>query len=469
MDILAGFGQSFLAFLVLLTVLVFVHEMGHFLVARYNGVRVEVFSIGFGPEIFGWNDRHGTRWKFSWIPLGGYVKMFGDADVASFGETDSRAMTAAERAESFHTKRLGQRAAIVFAGPAINYVFAVLVWALLFGLVGETFTPAEISAVRPGSVAAAAGLKAGDVIVSVDGRDIERFEDVQQAVRLSPGVPLDIVVDRDGKRVSVRVTPEPSEIRDDFGNTHRVGLLGVSHNVEAIVGSVAPDTSAARAGLEVGDEILRVNGQPVEHFAALRALVRANAGKSIDLLVRRGDATLTLQAVPDPVEVENPETGAVETVGVLGVGPPAGDRRRHGPLGSVWRAVDETVVVTMSTFKAIGQMFAGTRTTEELGGPIRIAQMSGQMAQGGPYSFVWFMAFISLNLCIINLFPVPMLDGGHLLFYAIEGLRGRPLGQRAQEYGFRIGLALVLSLMLFVTWNDLVNLRVVDFLKNLMS
>lgn len=468
MEFLTGVGYSVFAFVILLTVLVFVHEMGHFLVARYNGVRVEVFSIGFGPEIFGWTDRRGTRWKFSWIPLGGYVKMFGDADAASAGHVEEGSLTAEERKVSFYGKRLGQRVAIVFAGPAINYVFAVIVWAVLFAVVGETFTPAEVSTVLPNSAAARAGLRPGDLIVRVDGRAVKRFEDVQQIVRMSPETPLQIVVRRDGRMVTVTAVPDASELKDGYGNVHRIGLLGVSHYIPAVVGALAPGSAAAKAGLRVGDRIVRIDGQPVNHFGALQRLIRARPEQVVRIQIRRDGAAVTLSATPSARQITG-KNGTRETIGVLGVDPRAGSRIRRGPLSALWRAVGETALVTRATFKAIGQMFAGERTTAELGGPIKIAQISGQMAKGGGYSFFWFMAFISLNLCIINLFPVPMLDGGHLLYYAIEGVRGKPLGQRAQEYGFRIGLALVLSLMLFVTWNDLVNLRVFEFFRGLAS
>lgn len=467
MDVIANFGYSLLAFLVLLTVLVFVHEMGHFLLARRNGVRVEVFSIGFGPEVFGWTDRTGTRWKFSWIPLGGYVKMFGDTDVASAGEADTTAMTDDERAVAFQSKGLGQRTAIVFAGPAINYVFAVVIWAVLFAAAGESFTPAVVSYVEPGSAAAEAGLQTGDRIIDVDGRGIDRFEDVQQTVRMDPGVPIDIVVLRDGRKVTLRATPTPTEIRDRFGNTHRVGVLGVRHYIEPVIGTVQRGSAAEAAGLKPGDVILRAGTKNISHFGELSEIVRDRPGEPLTLVVRRDGKVKTLTATPTPTEIE--VDGKNRTVGLLGVSPQSSERLYYGPFGAIWRAVQESIGVTRSTFHAVGQMFTGTRTTEELGGPIKIAQLSGQMAQGGSFSFFWFMAFISLNLCIINLFPVPMLDGGHLLFYAIEAVRGRPLGQRAQEYGFRIGLALVLSLMVFVTWNDLANLKVFDFFKSLIS
>lgn len=366
MSILTGGLGYIIPFLVVLTVLVFVHELGHYLVARRNGVRIEVFSIGFGPEIFGWYDRAGTRWKLSAVPLGGYVKMFGDADASSLPSGSLEAMSAEDRAVSFHHKRLSQRVAVVAAGPVANFVFAIVLLAALFSTVGQPFTPADVGQVQPGSAAEHGGIKPGDTITAIDGRKIERFEDVQQAVALNGGAAMHIVVRRDGGEVSLDVTPQMTERTDRFGNVHRVGLLGIG-----------------RSGVEY---------------------------------VRRD------------------------------------------PVTAVWRAVQETWNLSSGTLKAIWQMAVGARTTDELGGPLRIAQMSGEVAQGGVVAIVWFMAVLSVNLGLINLFPIPVLDGGHLLFYVAEAIRGRPLGQRAQEYGFRIGLALVLTLMVFATWNDLVHL-----------
>jgi regulator of sigma E protease len=365
-------------FLVILTVLVFVHEFGHYLIARWNGVRVEVFSIGFGPEVFGWCDRAGTRWKFSTIPLGGYVKMFGDSDASSGLPVPGLARLApAERDVSFHYKRLGQRAAIVAAGPAANFLFAIVVLAVLFMTYGQPFTPAEVGLVTQGSAAEQGGIQVGDVIVNIDEHTVHRFEDVQQVVRLNPGVPMTVVVRREGQEQTLHVTPSRTELTDRFGNHYEVGLLGIG-----------------RSGMEY---------------------------------VKRD------------------------------------------PVTAIMQAGTETWDLSVSTMKALWQIIIGTRATDELGGPLRIAQMSGEVAQGGIVAVLWFMAVLSINLGLINLFPVPVLDGGHLLFYAAEAVRGKPLGQRAQEYGFRIGLAMVLTLMVFATWNDLVHLRIVEFVKGLVT
>src|SRR5713226_9334942 len=364
-------------FLVILTVLVFVHEFGHYLIARWNGVRVEVFSIGFGPEVFGWCDRAGTRWKFSTIPLGGYVKMFGDSDASSGLPVPGLARLApAERDVSFHYKRLGQRAAIVAAGPAANFLFAIVVLAILFMTYGQPLTPAEVGQVQPGSAAEQGGVQAGDVILSIDGRTVERFEDVQQVVRLNPSVPMTMVVRRDGTLVDLRVTPSLIEESDRLGR-RQIGQLGI-----------------------------------------------------------RGGGTKYV---------------------------------KRDPASAVVSAITETWNLSVTTLQAMWQMVIGTRTTDELGGPLRIAQLSGEIAQGGIVPLLWFMAVLSVNLGLINLFPVPVLDGGHLLYYAAEAIRGKPLGQRAQEYGFRVGLALVLTLMVFATWNDLVHTGIVDIVKRFVT
>jgi len=377
MEMINDFLGVVVPFLVILTILVFVHEMGHFLVARWNGVRVEVFSIGFGREIFGWTDRAQTRWKFSLIPLGGYVKMFGDANAASQPDGQVEELSEEERSVAFPCQSLAARAWIVSAGPLANFIFAIVLLGGLFATVGQPFTPPIVGDVVPGSAAEEAGIQAGDRIVGLDGSAIERFEEVQRIVRPSAGRLLEIVVLRDDTRVTLAATPRASEQTDSFGNTQVIGLLGVT-----------------RSGVEYA---------------------------------------------------------------------------RHDPFTAVWRAGLETWDLTVGTLEAVGEIIVGARRAQELGGPIRIAQMSGTVAESGLVPVIWFMAVLSINLGLINLFPIPMLDGGHLLFYGIEAVRGRPMGERAQEYGFRIGLAIVLSLMIFVTYNDLANLPVFDFIRGLVS
>lgn len=352
-------------FLVVLTVLVFFHELGHYAVARYNRVRVEVFSVGFGPELFGWTDKAGTRWKFSAVPLGGYVKMFGENTTPGDVNQDV-GLSPAEEAVAFHTKTVMQRSAIVVAGPLANFILAIVIFSALFVFIGQPFTSPEIGKVHPDSAAETAGLITGDVFVSIDGRSIERFEDVQQVVVLNTGQPLNIVVNRDDEIISLQAVPKMIERTDRSGNVHRLGILGVS-----------------------------------------------SKGR---------------------------------------------DHVQHDPLTAIWRAVQETGHLSMGTLKALGQVISGERDTKELGGPIKIAQISHDFAQVSADSLLWLIALLSINLGLLNLFPVPMLDGGHLMFYAVEALIGRPLGEKAQEIGLRIGLALVISLMVFVTVNDLINL-----------
>ena len=372
-----GFIQTAFWFLVVLTPIVFVHEFGHYWVARRNGIRVEVFSVGFGRELFGYTDKAGTRWKFSLIPFGGYVKMFGQSDIGPDDDGGPN-ISEADRKESFHYKRLGQKSAVVAAGPIANFIFAILIFAVMFTTVGQPFTPARISRVVEGSVAEAAGLQPGDIFVEVEGRSIARFEEVQQLVRLHPNIEIELIVERAGELVPVNLTPEERIEQDNQGNDLPIGILGVIRD-----------------------------GRP--------------------------------------------------------------EFKRHNPLDATWQAFRETVRMVSVTFTALGQMFAGERSASELGGPVRIAQMSGDAANAGLTTLVIFAAFLSVNLGLINLFPVPLLDGGHLMFYAYEAVFRRPLGPRAQDVGLKIGLALVLGLMVFATFNDLLRLPVVKQLVSLFS
>ena len=358
-------------FLFVLTIVVFFHELGHFLVARWAGVRVLTFSLGFGPELFGFNDRTGTRWKLSAIPLGGYVKFFGDASEASTPASSVlAAMSEKERQDSFHHKSVARRAAIVAAGPIANFILAIVIFACLFTFYGKPNTSARVDTVQPSSAAAAAGFKPGDVVTKIDGQTIETFVDMQRIVSTRAGEELHFTVKRGDRVENLTATPELREVKDSFNNVHKIGVLGISRS-----------------------------STPGEHA----------------------------------VERVDPATG-------------------------LWLGVKETWFVAKSTILYIGDIFTRRASTDQLGGPIRIAQISGQVATIGLAALVHLTAMLSVSIGLLNLFPVPMLDGGHLLFYAVEAIRGRPLSERSQEMGFRVGLALVLMLMVFATYNDILHL-----------
>lgn len=362
-----GILQTILTFLVLITILVFVHEWGHYAVARHFGVKVDVFSIGFGPEIYGWTDKKGTRWKISLLPLGGYVRFFGDASAASTPAEEIEHMTPEEREVSFHHKPLLQKAAVIFAGPGINLLFAIVIYAVMFMSLGMPYTAPIITAVEEGSPAEVAGLQPGDEITAIDGDEIQRFEDLRTTVVINTGTPLDLTVLRDGQSLSIPVTPQIVEVTDRFGNTASIGRLGV-------------------------------------------------VGQQREI-------------------------------------------RELGPLESIRQAFVTTGSIIDGLVTGIGQLVRGWRSLDELAGPIRIAKVTGEQATLGFIAFVEFLALISINLGLVNLLPIPLLDGGHLLFYGLEGVRGKPLHPKFMELAYFVGLALVLSLFLLVTWNDITSLN----------
>jgi regulator of sigma E protease len=359
-------------FLFVLTIVVFFHELGHFLVARWTGVKVLTFSLGFGPELVGFNDRHGTRWKISAVPLGGYVKFFGDDSEASTPSTETLAnMTEEERAGSFHHKKVAPRAAIVAAGPIANFLLAIVIFAGMFMYFGKPNTVARVDVIQPDSAAAAAGFQVGDIVTSIDGHAIESFADMQQIVSTNAGSQLVFGLKRNGSEVSLVATPGLKVQKDAFGNSHKIGMLGIQYNS-------GPNDPKSLS--------------PVGFWESLK-------------------------------------------------------------LGAerVW-------FIVATTLKFLGSLFMGRGGADELGGPLRIAQLSGQAASLGFQFLLGLCATISVSIGLLNLFPVPLLDGGHLLFYAVEAVRGRPLSERAQEMGFRIGLGLVLMLMVFATYNDILHL-----------
>lgn len=367
----AGVTGYVIPFLFVLTIVVFFHELGHFLVARWCGVKVNVFSVGFGPELIGRNDRKGTRWRLSLIPLGGYVKFEGDDNEASVPDRAALAALPPERrAQSFAAKSVGARAAVVAAGPIANFILAIVIFSMLFMLFGKPEMEARVDSLEPGSAAAEAGFEVGDVIRAIDGTTISSFAEVQRIVSVNAGEPLDVIVERGGEPVELFVTPRLAEIKDRFGNVHRVGVLGI----------------------------------------------------------RR-------EASSDAVTVKT-----------------------FSPPAAVVEGVKETWFVVARTVDYLGGVITGRESPDQLGGPIRVAQVSGQVATLGFVALINLAAVLSVSIGLLNLMPIPMLDGGHLVYYAIEAVRGRPLSERAQDVGFRIGLALVLLLMIFATWNDIVHL-----------
>lgn len=364
-----GFLTGYIVpFVLVLSLLVFVHEMGHYLVGRWSGIRILAFSVGFGPEIFGFTDKHGTRWKLSVIPLGGYVRFFGDEDASSKPDTDKlAAMSEEDRARSFAGAKLWKRAATVAAGPIANFLLAIAIFTILFAVYGRTVADPVVAEVKPESAAAAAGILPGDLLVAIDGGKVETFDDVRRYVSIRPGQQIVVTIERAGQKLDLSMVPQRTDMTDQFGNKIEIGLIGI------------------------------VTNQEVGHFRL----------------------------------------------------------QTYTPFQALREGVIQTRDIVTGTFKYIGNLLSGSMRADQLGGPIRVAQASGQMATLGIGAVLQLAAVLSVSIGLLNLMPVPVLDGGHLMFYAVEAVRGKPLGSSAQEIAFRIGLAMVLTLMVFATWNDI--------------
>ncbi|MEJ0025972.1 MAG: RIP metalloprotease RseP [Rhizomicrobium sp.] len=437
------------AFLFLITVVVFFHELGHFSVARLFNVRIETFSIGFGRPIVSWKDRKGTQWKISWLPLGGFVKFFGDADGASTPDREAAArMSPEDRAVAFPFKPLWQRALIVVAGPLANFVLAVVILTGLFLFHGKVVIPPVAGDVAPHGAGARAGIVSGDRIVAIDGADVQSFSDFAQIVALSAGQTLPIVIDRDGRRLTVLATPQDTAITDDFGNRQRIGDLGIAPLAPPVVDSVLPGKPAQRAGIRPQDRIVSIDGHATANMEAVQRLVSTNPGKNLRIVVQRGDALVSIDCSPYRNK---------DGKGLLGLAFAVPRTVTHlGPIASVGAAFGEIGDIISVTFRARTQLFRGN--TSQLAGPVGILKLSGQVAAVSFIALVHLIALLSVSIGLVNLFPIPLLDGGHLLYYACEGVLGRPLGERAQDVGFRLGLAVVAGIFLLATWNDLLNL-----------
>ncbi len=359
------------SFLAVITFIVFFHELGHFLVARAFGVTIETFSIGFGRKIVAWRDRKGTEWRIAWIPLGGYVKFLGDENAASMPDPEKVAqLPPDQRGNALQSKPLYQRALIVAAGPAANFLLALVIFTVMFLTYGRLIIPPVIGTVTPGSAAAAAGFKPGDRIRDIDGRAIDSYDDMRAVVTLSAGQELRFDIERGGKPLTLWAAPRLTEVNDPIAGRQRVGILGVQNRVTA-------------------DNVRRV---------------------------------------------------------------------RYGPIGAVGAAAGEVWNIVDTTFSYLGKIVTGRQDASQISGMVGTANVSKKVAELGLVALINLAALISVSIGLVNLFPIPILDGGHLLYYACEAVLGRPLGARVQDVGFRLGLAAVLGLMVFATWNDLVRL-----------
>lgn len=427
-----------LPFLLVLGVVVFIHEYGHYIVGRWCGIRAEVFSIGFGKELYHWTDKRGMRWRVGMLPLGGYVKFAGDMNVASAGaDTDAMSQMSEEELKgTFHTAAVWRRALTVLAGPVANFLLSIVVFAGISMWDGRTVNEPIIGGVRI-DANADLGLEAGDRVISIDGKFVASFSDL-----------LAELAEVDGQHVKAVVNRGRGEEEID-----------IYYVRPARIDAVLPGGAAADAGVERGDVITALNGTPAPNFNILRDLIVAAGAEPVDLTIARGTETLTLTLTPRLVDdydadgnrikrpligVQNSSFGGVEPL-----------REAASPLDALDYGIARTWSIISATFTFIGDAFAGKADVSQLGGPIQIATVSGQAAEQGGGSLLLMIALISTSIGLINLFPIPVLDGGHLVFYAYEAIRGRPAKERWMEYGNGLGFFLIILLMVFATFNDL--------------
>lgn len=427
---------TLLSFFIVLGILIFIHELGHFLIAKRNGVGVLKFSLGFGPKLIGFK-RGETEYLISALPLGGYVKMI--------GENPDEEVKEEEKNKSFASKTVSSRASIVFAGPVMNLVLALIIFPIIYmiGIHVPEYIDKQpvVGYVFKDSAAYKAELKAGDVILSADGKEIKTWEMFESLIISSPDKNLRIGIKRDGNIIQKELTPIPSKHNGG-------GISGIMPPMDPTIGSIAKGFPAEKAGLQIGDIILSVDGNNINHWAEIQPTIQNSGGNEKEISVKRREEILSLKV--------KPQWNEDAKVFVIGISPKQGlITKKYGPIDAVIIGTKKMVEMTIFTFVIIKKLIFGELSIKTLGGPLMIATVAGQAAESGLTALLALMAALSLQLGILNLLPIPVLDGGHLLFFGIEKLRGKPLSAKFMEIAQQAGMAMLILLMVFVTYNDI--------------
>jgi regulator of sigma E protease len=446
--------MTVVSFVVVIGILILMHELGHFVVARATGVGVERFSIGFGPVLLRWRGKE-TEYCLSAIPMGGYVKMLGEENPLESGPD-----LPYDPGKAFALKPLWARFLIVFAGPGMNFVLAAVIFALVLATVGRPVWPAVVGHVTSDSPGSDAGLRTGDVITAVQGKKIAYWEDLEKTLAATDGRPLELRVLHEGGERTVTVTPRRATVRDPiFKEPRDTWEIGAGPKLTPQIGAVNGNSPAEKAGLQVGDAVVAVAGQPVYTPDELMQAIQKRPGQTFDLTVERDGRPQTLKVTANTVK-EKSATGQETEVGRIGVAivTKTVTYQPYDPARAVWYGSVRTWDMTLLTAKGLWKILSRQIESSNIGGPIQIAAEAGRQAKEGPASLALFTAVISVNLALLNLLPVPMLDGGHLFFFVIEGLIGRPLSLKKREAAQQLGFVLLMLLMVYALYNDLVRI-----------
>jgi regulator of sigma E protease len=439
-------GVTLISFAVVLGILIFVHELGHFIVAKSCGVGVEKFSIGFGPKIFGWKKGR-TDYMISAIPLGGYVKMVGEEPDAEIEEEEIK--------YSFTHKNVWQRFVIVAAGPVFNFLLAVVLYFILYLIYGTYFYPPVIGEIEKNAPAYSANLQTGDVVESLNGKDVESWSEFEKMIKKSDGNKVQLRIKRNSDIKDIYLTPIKLSAKSIFGEDIKEYSIGAKPYFPPVIGNIKKDSPADLAGVEQGDRVVEIAGEQINTWHDVSRLI-SDSGGSVEIVLMRNGDRIKKEILPEKIEQKN-HLGQKETRNMIGIA--AQDISMHkkiGPIKAFSQSMGQTWKVIELTFSGIVKMINGTVSKDNLGGPILIAQMAGDQAKMGVTNLLVFIALISINLGLLNLLPIPVLDGGHLMFFLIEGITGRPVSLRVRQGAQQIGLFLLLSLMVYAFYNDIV-------------